>query len=65
MFWCWQNILRAIASEKNKHSLIKAGLSDETVTQNKKYLLRLLNFTGSSAEFCQNQYVELFVFAEL
>jgi hypothetical protein len=33
--------------------LIKAGLSGETVAQNKKYLLRLLNFTGSSAEFCQ------------
>lgn len=41
------------SKRKNKHSLIKAGLSDETVAQNKKYLLRLLNFTGSSAEFCQ------------
>lgn len=38
---------------KNKNSLIKAGLSEETVAQNKKYLLRLLNFSGSSAEFCQ------------
>ena len=41
------------SKRKNKHSLIKAGLSDETVAQNKKYLLSLLNFTGSSAEFCQ------------
>ena len=32
------------SKRKNKRSLIKAGLSDETVAQNKKYLLRLLNF---------------------
>ena len=38
--------------QKNKSSLIKAGLSKETVAQNKKYLLRLVNFTASVDAFC-------------
>ena len=39
--------------DKNKNKLIKAGLSPETVKIQKKYLLRLVNFTGSTEAFCE------------
>ena len=39
--------------DKNKNKLTKAGLSPETVKTQKKYLLRLVNFTGSTEAFCE------------
>ena len=37
---------------KNKSNLIRAGLNPILVNKNKKYLLRLINFTGNVETFC-------------